>query len=68
MRLRQHSVLSYFANDWSVTGIGIMQSGEPYSLYEFYGAVGSINFGDYPTLMNPVLPIANPKRREEARR
>ena len=56
-----HSVLSYFANDWSVTGLGIVQSGEPYSLYEFYGAVGSINFGNYPTLMNPVLPIANPK-------
>ena len=56
----QHSVLSYFANDWSVTGLGIIQSGEPYSLYEFYGAVGSINFGNYPTLMNPVLPIANP--------
>ena len=56
-----HSVLSYFANDWSVTGLGILQSGEPYSLYEFYGAVGSINFGNFPTLMNPVLPIANPK-------
>ena len=57
----EHSVLSYFVNDWSVTGLGIIQSGEPYSLYEFYGAVGSINFGNYPTLMNPVLPITNPK-------
>ena len=56
----QHSVLSYFVNDWSLTGLGIIQSGEPYSLYEFYGAVGSINFGNYPTLMNPVLPITNP--------
>jgi len=53
-------VLSYFVNDWSLTGLGIIQSGEPYSLYEFYGAVGSINFGNYPTLMNPVLPITNP--------
>ena len=57
----QHSVLSYFTNDWSLTGIGVVQSGEPYSLYEFYGAVGSAYFGDFPTLMNPVLPIANPK-------
>ncbi len=55
-----HTVLSYFTNDWSVTGLGIWQSGEPYSLYEFYGAVGSAYFGDYPTLMNPVLPIKNP--------
>ncbi|MGA8938272.1 MAG: carboxypeptidase regulatory-like domain-containing protein [Acidobacteriaceae bacterium] len=58
---RAHSVLAYFTNDWSLTGLGILQSGEPYSLYEFYGAVGSAFFGDYPTLMNPVLPVKNPK-------
>ena len=54
---REGSVASYFANDWHFTGIGILQSGEPWSLYEFYGAVGSINFGNFPTLMNPVLGI-----------
>jgi hypothetical protein len=58
---KEHSLLAYATNDWSMTGIGVIQSGEPYSLYEFYGAVGSVNFGNYPTLMNPVLPIANPK-------
>jgi hypothetical protein len=47
-------------NDWHLTGTGVLQSGEPYSLYEFYGAVGSINFGDFPTLMNPVLGVKNP--------
>jgi hypothetical protein len=47
-------------NGWSLTGIAVVQSGEPYSLYEYYGAVGSAYFGDYPTLMNPVLPIKNP--------
>jgi hypothetical protein len=58
---KPHSLLSYATNDWSVTGIGVFQSGEPYSLYEYYGAVGSAYFGDYPTLMNPVLPIKDPK-------
>jgi hypothetical protein len=58
---KEHSVTSYFINDWSLTGIAVVQSGEPYSLYEFYGAVGSAYFGNFPTLMNPVLPIANPK-------
>ena len=43
-----------------------MQSGEPYSLYEFYGAVGSINFGNFPTLMNPVLGIKDPKHPKTA--
>ena len=57
----RHSVLSYFVNDWSMTGIGVIQSGEPYSLYEFDGAVDSLNFGNFPDLMNPVLPISNPK-------
>jgi hypothetical protein len=57
---RAHSFESYFTNDWTLNGITILQSGQPYSLYEFYGAVGSINFGNYPTLMNPVLGIKDP--------
>ena len=55
-----------FTNDWHFTGIGTLQSGEPYSLYEFYGAVGSINFGNFPTLMNPVLGIKDPKHPKTA--
>ena len=63
---RKHSALSYLTNGWALTGIGILQSGEPYSLYEFYGAVGSAYFGDYPTLLNPVLPIKNPAEVKQA--
>jgi hypothetical protein len=63
---RDHSVLSYVTNDWNLAGIGVIQSGEPYSLYEFYGAVGSAYFGDFPTLMNPVLPIKNPSNPKSA--
>jgi hypothetical protein len=57
---RQHSLLSYVTNDWGLTGIGVVQSGQPYSLYEFNGAVGSDYVGNYPSLMNPVLPVKNP--------
>ncbi|NYF80860.1 carboxypeptidase regulatory-like domain-containing protein [Granulicella arctica] len=57
---KPHSLLSTATNDWTLTGIGVIQSGEPYSLYEYYGAVGSAYFGDFPELMNPVLPIKNP--------
>ncbi len=60
------SVASYFVNDWHLTGVGILQSGEPYSLYEFYGAVGSVRFGDYPTLLNPVLGIKDPSHPKTA--
>lgn len=60
-----HTGLAALTNDWHIGGWGTAESGQPYSLYEFYGAVGSVFFGDYPTLMNPVLPIkdaSNPKR------
>lgn len=59
--VKNNSFASYVANDWHLSGQGILQSGEPYSLYEFYGAVGSINFGNFPTLMNPVLGIKDPQ-------
>jgi hypothetical protein len=62
---KQHSPLGYLVDGWNLTGITVLQSGEPYSLYEFYGAVGSLYFGNYPTLANPILPIStpgNPKR------
>ena len=63
---KEHNAASYFTNDWHFTGMGILQSGEPWSLYEFYGAVGSINFGNFPTLMNPVLGIKDPKHPKTA--
>jgi hypothetical protein len=58
--VKDSAPLALLTNGWEMTGVGILQSGEPYSLYEFYGAVGSISFGDYPTLMNPVIGIKNP--------
>jgi hypothetical protein len=57
---KAHSLLSYFTNGWNMTGVAVVQSGQPYSLYEFYGASGSLYVGNYPNLMNPVLPIKNP--------
>jgi Carboxypeptidase regulatory-like domain len=64
--VKESGFASYILNDWHFTGIGTLQSGEPYSLYEFYGAVGSINFGNFPTLMNPVLGIKDPKHPKTA--
>jgi hypothetical protein len=59
-KARPHSAAAMLINDWHLNGTAVWQSGEPYSLYEFYGAVGSIYFGDYPTLMNPILGVKNP--------
>ena len=63
---KQHSLMSYFTNGWNMTGLVVAQSGEPYSLYEFYGASGSLYVGNYPNLMNPVLGIKNPSNPKSA--
>jgi hypothetical protein len=63
---KKHSLLSYFTNGWNMTGLVVAQSGEPYSLYEFYGASGSLYVGNYPNLMNPVLGIKNPSNPKSA--
>jgi hypothetical protein len=64
--IHDHSWMSYVANDWSLSGIAIVQSGEPFSLYEFNGAVASAQLGYYPSLLNPVLPIKNPRNPKSA--
>jgi hypothetical protein len=61
-----NTLLSEVVNGWNLDGTAIVQSGEPYSLYEFYGAVGSIYFGDFPTLMNPIIGIKNPSNPKQA--
>jgi hypothetical protein len=63
---KAHSLLSYATNGWGLTGLAIAQSGQPYSLYEFYGASGSLYVGNYPNLMNPILPIKNPANPKSA--
>ena len=62
--LKSHSLVSRVTNGWQIVGLTTLQSGEPYSLYEFDGAVGSLYFGNFPTLANPILGIkegAHPK-------
>jgi hypothetical protein len=56
---KESSLLGKFTNGWQMVGITKLQSGQPYSLYEFDGAVGSLYFGNFPSLANPVLGIKN---------
>jgi hypothetical protein len=53
----QHNWLGKVTNDWSLLGVTVLQSGEPYSIYDYTGSVGSERFGGNIELMNPVLPI-----------
>jgi hypothetical protein len=46
------------ADGWSIQGITVIQSGQPYSIVDYTGAVGSIYFSVYNGLTNPIVPLA----------
>jgi hypothetical protein len=50
--------LKYVVNNWSLLGITVLESGQPYSVYDFSGSVGGQYFGTNVELINPVLPLA----------
>jgi hypothetical protein len=56
--VHQHNVQSYFTNGWSLVGLTILQSGQPYSIIDFSGAVGSIYYSTADGITNPIVPLA----------
>jgi Carboxypeptidase regulatory-like domain len=55
---RKSSLLGKVTNGWSLTGVGVFQSGQPYSIIDYTGAVGSIYYSVYDGITNPVVPLA----------
>ena len=55
---RKHSLGSYFINGWSLVGLTVLQSGQPYSIIDFTGAVGSIYYSTNNGITNPIVPLA----------
>ncbi len=56
-----------FADGWAIEGVTVIQSGQPYSVIDFSGAVGSIFYGVSDGITNPVVPLApgcTPKKAE----
>jgi hypothetical protein len=47
-----------FVNGWGGSAISILESGQPYNLYDFSGTIGSLYFSENDFLTNPVLPLA----------
>ena len=46
-------------NDWSLLGLTVLQSGQPYSVIDFSGAVGSVYYSTADGITNPIVPLAN---------
>ncbi len=45
-------------DNWALNGLGIVQSGQPYSVIDYSGAVGSIYYSTFNGITNPIVPLA----------
>jgi hypothetical protein len=52
------SLKGKFANGWAIEGSTVLQSGQPYSIIDYTGAVGSIYYSVYDGITNPIVPLA----------
>ena len=46
------------ADGWSLVGLTVLQSGQPYSVIDYSGAVGSIYYSTADGITNPIVPLA----------
>ena len=46
------------ADGWAIRGVAVIQSGQPYSVIDYTGAVGSIFYGVSDGITNPIVPLA----------
>jgi hypothetical protein len=53
------SLKGRFADGWAIEGLAIIQSGQPYSVVDYSGAVGSIFYGTSDGITNPVVPLGS---------
>jgi hypothetical protein len=51
------SLKGKIANGWAIHGITVVQSGQPYSIVDYTGAVGSIFYSVYDGITNPIVPL-----------
>jgi hypothetical protein len=51
------SLKGKFADGWAIAGLAIIQSGQPYSVIDYSGAVGSIFYGTSDGITNPIVPL-----------
>jgi hypothetical protein len=52
------SLRGMIVDGWSISGLTVIQSGQPYSVVDYSGAVGSIFYGVNDGITNPVVPLA----------
>ena len=46
------------ADGWALHGLAVVQSGQPYSVIDYSGAVGSIYYSTFNGITNPIVPLS----------
>ncbi len=54
---RRYSLAGLFTNGWQLDGLTVLESGQPFSVIDYTGAVGSIYYSVYDGISNPILPL-----------
>ena len=52
------SLKGRLADGWAISGLTVIQSGQPYSVVDYSGAVGSIFYGVNDGITNPIVPLS----------
>jgi hypothetical protein len=55
---RATSIKGRIADGWALSGLTVIQSGQPYSVVDYSGAVGSIFYGVNDGITNPIVPLS----------
>ena len=53
-----NSLLGRVGDGWSLIGLVVLQSGQPYSVIDYSGAIGSIYYSTADGITNPIVPLA----------
>jgi len=54
----KHTLVGKLVNGWSLLGLTVLQSGQPYSVIDFTGAIASIYYSTANGITNPIVPLA----------
>jgi hypothetical protein len=53
-----HTFEGDLVDGWSLVGLTVLQSGQPYSIIDFSGAIGSVYYSTANGITNPIVPLA----------
>jgi hypothetical protein len=51
------TLVGRLTDGWSLVGLTVLQSGQPFSVVDFSGAVGSLYYSVYDGITNPIVPL-----------